>query len=114
MTSVTEELPIEEAKKKGAIALFGEKYGDTVRVVDMGDGYSVEFCGGTHLDNTAKVGRVPHRQRVLRGLRRAPHRGHHRPSLPGDHEPEPGRCCFEAAAVLKAKPGELREKAEQT
>ena len=53
---VTEELPIEQAKKKGAIALFGEKYGDVVRVVDMGEGYSVEFCGGTHLSNTAKVG----------------------------------------------------------
>ncbi len=51
----TKEMDIEEAKQPGAIALFGEKYGDTVRVVDMG-GYSVEFCGGTHLDNTAKVG----------------------------------------------------------
>jgi len=49
------EMPIEEARKLGATALFGEKYGDTVRVVDMG-GYSVEFCGGNHLDNTAKVG----------------------------------------------------------
>jgi alanyl-tRNA synthetase len=107
----TEELPIEEAKKRGAIALFGEKYGDVVRVVDMGGGYSVEFCGGTHLDNTAKVGvfRIVSEFSVASGVRRI--------------EAITGKATLEAmgryrkilndlAGALKTKPDELFERTE--
>ena len=109
----TDVLPIEEAKKKGAIALFGEKYGDTVRVVDMGEGYSVEFCGGTHLDNTAKVGvfHISSEFSVASGVRRI-EATTGQASL--DVMNRNQELLFQAAAALQAKPGELREKAEQT
>ena len=106
------EMPIEEAKKTGAIALFSEKYGDIVRVVNMGCGYSVEFCGGTHLDNTAKAGlfHIDSEFSVASGVRRI--------------EAATGKkavnvmnaaqdMLFKAAAELKVKPADLRERASQ-
>ena len=104
------EMPIEEAKGMGAMALFSEKYGDTVRVVNMGN-YSIELCGGTHLNNTAKVGpfRIESEGSVASGVRRI--------------EAITGKAClaemelsrqrvYSACAILKTKPTELAEKLE--
>ena len=108
----TREMGIEEAKQLGATALFSEKYGDTVRVVNMG-GWSIELCGGTHLDNTAKVGpfRIESEASVASGVRRI--------------EAITGKAClsdmaknreklYEAAALLKAKPADLTERLQGT
>ncbi len=106
------EMPIEEAKKTGAIALFSEKYGDVVRVVNIGEGYSVEFCGGTHLDNSAKAGlfHIESEFSVAAGVRRIE-------AVTGQRALEQmnraQEMLFQAAAELKAKPAELREKAVQ-
>ena len=87
------------------MALFGEKYGEVVRVVDMGEGYSVEFCGGTHLDNTAKVGafRIKSEEfSVASGVRRI--EATTGKLLSGGDEPAIRSCCSEAAARSQGQP----------
>ena len=104
-------LPIAEAQKLGATALFGEKYGDIVRVVKMGP--SLEFCGGTHLDNTAKAGlfRITSEGSVASGVRRIE-------AITGPAVLEEidrfQNTLIKAAETLKTSPGELIHKAEAT
>ena len=108
---VTEVLPIEEAKRKGAVAMFGEKYGDVVRVVEMGD-FSMEFCGGTHLDNTAKVGtfRIKSEGSVASGVRRIEATVGKLTLESMNHNQQ---LLFQAAHILKTNPADLTAKLEQ-
>jgi alanyl-tRNA synthetase len=101
-------MPIDQAKEMGAMALFSEKYGDTVRVVNMGN-YSIELCGGTHLDNTAKVGplRIESEGSVASGVRRIE-------AITGkvclDDMSKNRELIYATCAQLKVKPSELSDK----
>ncbi len=108
---ITEVLPMEEAKQKGAVAMFGEKYGDVVRVVEMGD-FSMEFCGGTHLDNTAKVGtfRIKSEGSVASGVRRIEATVG---KLTLEAMNRNQQLIFQAAQILKTNPADLVAKLEQ-
>ena len=103
------EMPIDEARALGAIALFGEKYGDVVRVVNMGN-RSVELCGGTHVDNTAKVGpfRIVSESSVASGVRRIE-------AVTGkvflNQVDEMNARLLQMSELMKTTPGELLAKA---
>ena len=110
MDVTVSEMSMEQAKASGATALFSEKYGDLVRVVNMG-GKSVELCGGTHVDNTAKIGpfRITGESSVASGVRRVE-------AITGKaylREMEAvNRRMYAAAEVLHAKPADLIAKAK--
>ena len=93
MNVTVREMPIEEAKKLGAMALFGEKYGKVVSVVDI-EGWSTEFCGGTHVKNTAQIGGFKIVQRGLRCCGHPPHRGCHRPQPADPCKPAGGYAAY--------------------
>ena len=102
---VTNEMTLDEAKKTGAMALFGEKYGDTVRVVQMGD-FSSELCGGTHVKNTSNISafKIVSESGVAAGVRRIE-------ALTGagliTHFNQVEETLKEAAALLKASPADV-------
>lgn len=105
---IVKNMPIEEARKTGAQALFGEKYGDIVRVVNMGD-YSIEFCGGTHVPNTSEIGafKILSETGVAAGVRRIE-------ALTSKglmtYYSDLEKKMHEAAKLLKATPENLGEK----
>ena len=105
---VAKNMPIEEARKTGAAALFGEKYGDVVRVVSMGD-FSVEFCGGTHVSNTGVINalKIISETGVAAGVRRIE-------ALTSKgllkYYDDMEKKLQEAAALVKATPNQLSDK----
>lgn len=108
---ITQEMSIEEAKKTGAIAMFGEKYGDIVRVISMGD-FSLEFCGGTHVSHTGEIGpiKIVAEESVAQGTRRVS-------ALSGpkawNYLNDQLAYLSDASKILKVRPNELATQIER-
>jgi len=105
-------IPIAQARKKGALALFGEKYGDEVRVVSMGDEFSIEFCGGTHVERTGDIGlfKIVSESGISAGVRRLEAvTGRGALSLVNKQEKTLKQLC----ELVKSSPAELVSRIEQ-